>query len=77
MDYQKLNKTLKNFNFGKQVQQDGEGGEYESYFTIHEFEPDVFIRVEHYEDSYGSESIRGIEFVQPTSKVKVVYEPIV
>lgn len=58
---------------------DGLMGEEDSWYKIYKLksDPNTFLRVEYYSDSYGSgEFIRGAQFVQPANKTMVVYEPI-
>jgi len=56
----------------------GSQGDEEIFFNIYKVkEEDLYIKVEHYTDSYGNgDMVRGVQFVSPIEKTVQVFEPL-
>ena len=90
MNYQLLNKYLKNFNYlrngntliKKQIIRDisreGSQGDSNLSYEIYKLpETEVYIKLEINSDSYGdNEFVAGVEFVKPVEKVVTRFETI-
>lgn len=80
VDLKKINEKIECFyNLGSPISEKVETDSYDdntSTTRVYHLYDDLYLAINYNEDSYGSETILGMEFVTPVKQTVIEFEPI-